>query len=165
MEAASLPPAPVPVPDPTPVTVPVLHLDPPEETEAAVAAAVAPLIDESNATFTALLANLEEAFKGHSFNAASWVTILLSVLEEVEAVANLTGAEKKSLAIALFSALLHKLPVSPDHTALLEGVSKLALPALIDALIEVAKGKWALQTVVDAVQKNCCGPASKCSVQ
>lgn len=89
--------------------------------------------------------------KNKQFNAANWISLVIMSMEMVETLPKLHGHEKRDLVVDLMSKLIMEIPMADDDRAIVSGLIKMALPGIIDAIIDGTLGKLDLNKVAEQV--------------
>jgi len=92
--------------------------------------------------------DLVEDFKEREINMSNWMSIVTRVMQDVENAINLSGPEKKDLAIQITIKIFKKLNIQDETLSPLFTHSSLS--SVIDTLISTSKNKVKLNTKVNA---------------
>ena len=96
--------------------------------------------------------DLVEDFKQKEINMSNWMSIVTKVIQDVEKLKNISGPEKKDLAIQITIKIFKKLNI--NDSALEPLFTHSTLSSVIDNIISVSKNKVKLNTKVNATRKS-----------
>lgn len=110
----------------------------------------------SVASVNSLFAQVQSVVTNRTFTVELFIDVTVQVMQLTEAMPSLTGAQKKSLVVAVLNKSITELPINADLKTQLQFLMQAAIPYIIDLLIAVESGAV-------SIEKKCAAKCGGCS--
>jgi hypothetical protein len=99
-------------------------------------------VSEIDAMSAQVLAQVKQAIVGRTFTATTFITLVTLVMQSVEKVVELSGPEKKQVAINVIKQLVQEIPMSEADKTVVLTIIDTTLPKIIDFIVSAANGEF-----------------------
>lgn len=96
------------------------------------------------------------AFGSEELNTSTVITLAIRLMELVEKLPNIDGAEKKRIVIEVAKLIVNDSDLSDEDKANVNLIIDLTLPMVIDSVVAASRGQFSLNNLKNKLKKLCC---------
>jgi len=96
------------------------------------------------------------AFGSEQLSTSSVITLAVRLMEVVEKLPNIDGAEKKRIVIEVAKLIVNDSNISDEDKINVNLIIDLTLPMVIDTIISASRGQFSFNNLKNKLKKLCC---------